>query len=582
MLCPSCGAPLQPSPPSPPRRRLWLNRLLWALAAVAALALTVALAGYAGLYFGERDRESQRQATIQEHYQAGLEAMNAGEYEMARAHFRYILRLDPDNAMAKQGIAEVESRLAARPTPTSEVVRPLADQLWEKAKAAYDEERWEEAASLLTQLRSLDAEYHADEVEEMLFRSLYNAGMALLDEDQLEEGIFYLDRAVALRPLDEEAAYQRNLAARYLAAMNLWGVDWEGTIEALKELYAIAPNYKDVYQRLYQAYVEYGDSLSEAGEMCPAEMAYTEALRLYADQTVESKREQAAQVCLVATPTAANGAQPVLTPQRIPGFNVGRLAYPVYNAESGFYDLFALYDNGCILRVAVSADQPWWEWGTGRIIYRDRMNNAFSMVLPEEGVPLLLMSADGKAWPTLSPDGTRLAYAAPDAAGVWSIYIVPLDGSGEPRRLAEGWSPAWGPTGLIAYTGCEADGTTCGIFLVDPDGGASPRRLTGSMDDTAVAWAPAGNLMAYMTDVSGNWDVMLLSPEGGVVPFTTTPSDDGLPAWAPDGSGLAFVSNRDGKWAIYVADTSGQNVQRIVDLGEQMPAWDNQRLAWAP
>ena len=582
LLCPACGAALPQGGSAPRPSRRWLHPLLWVLAALALLALTVAISGYAGLYYGERDREAERQATIQEHYQAGLEALNAGQYEIARAHFQYILQLDPDNAMAEQGAAEVEARIAARPTPTSEVVRPLADQLWEKAKAAYEAQDWEEAASLLTQLRSLDPEYQADEVEEMLFHSLYEAGMALLDEDQLEEGIFYLDRAVALRPLDEEAAYQRNLAARYLAALNLWGVDWEGTIEALKELYALAPDYKDVYQRLYRAYVEYGDSLSEQGEMCPAEMAYTEALRLFADPQVESKREQAAQVCLVATPAAANGAQPMLTPQRIPGFNVGRLAYPVYNEESGLYDLFALYDNGRILRVAKSADQPWWEWGTGRVIYRDRLNNAFSMVLPEEGVPLLLMAADGKAWPTLSPDGQRLAYAAPDATGVWSIYVTRTDGSAEPRRLAAGWSPAWGPTGLIAYTGCEADGESCGIFVLNPDDGSAPRRLTGSMDDTAVAWAPSGNLMAYMTDVAGNWDVMLLSLEGGVVPFTTEPSEDGLPAWAPDGSGLAFVSNRDGKWAIYVADPNGQNVQRIVDLGEQMPAWDNQRLSWSP
>ncbi len=583
LLCPHCGATLQTEDrPAPSSRRRWLLRLLWLLAALAALALTVAIAGYAGIYYGEQDRATQREASVQAHYQDGLKALNEGRYELARAHFQYILQLDPGNALARQGLEEVEARLAARPTPTSEVTRPLAEQLWERAQAAYEAESWEEAASLLTQLRALDAEYRADEVEPMLFHSLYEAGMALLEQDQLEEGIFYLDRAVALRPLDEEALYQRNLAARYMAAMNLWGVDWEGTIEALKELYAIAPDYKDVYQRLYQAYVEYGDTLSEQGEMCPAEMAYTEALRLYADPQIEARREAAAQVCLVATPTAANGARPMLTPQPIPGFTVGRLAYPVYNAESGLYDLFALYANGRILRVAESADQPWWEWNTGRVIYRDRMNNAFSMVLPEEGVPLLLMSADGKAWPTLSPDGARLVYAAPDASGTWSIYVRRTDGGDQPRRLADGWAPAWGPSGMIAYTGCETDGTTCGIFLLNPDDGSAPRRLTGSIDDTAVAWAPDGSMMAYMTDVTGNWDVMLLSPTGGVVPFTTDPADDGLPAWAPDGSGIAFVSHRSGAWAIYIADTSGANVQRIVDLGEAMPAWDNQRLSWAP
>ena len=88
--------------------------------------------------------------------------------------------------------------------------------------------------------------------------------------------------------------------------------------------------------------------------------------------------------------------------------------------------------------------------------------------------------------------------------------------------------------------------------------------------------------MAYMSDVTGNWDILLLGREGGVTQFTYESSDEGLPAWAPDGSGIAFVSNRSGTWGIYVADRDGKNIRRIVDLGVEMPGWDNQRLSWSP
>ena len=585
-LCPQCGAdlipaPLEPAGPDIPRRS-WARRLLWPALALFIFAASLAASGYAGLYRGERDRESQVQATIQTHYEDGLRALNDGEYELAQAHFRYVLQLEPDNALAQQGLAEAAARLEIKPTPTSEAEQSLVEQLYEQARAAYEAQDWTTAAGAFTQLRAIDTAYRQTEVEEMLFTALYNAGTAFLTEDSLEKGIFYLDRAVALRPLDAEAVNQRNLAARYQSALGFWAVDWEQAIAKLEELYAIAPNYRDVFSRLYQANLEYGNCLADAGEMCPAERAYTKALRLSSDPQVEQKRAEAAQVCLVATPVPLEGSQPILTPQAIPGFTVGRLAYPVYNSETGFYDLFALYANGQILRIANNADQPWWEWGTGRVIYRDRLGNAIAMVLPEEGVPQHLSASDHRSWPTLSPDGQRMAYSSPDADGVWQVYIVNTYGGDEPRLLAQGWSPAWGPTGWLAYTGCDADGVACGIVVDNPDDDQPGSRLTGNENDTAVSWAPGGNLMAYMTNVTGNWDIMLLDTGGGVTQFTYETSDDGLPAWAPDGSGVAFMSNRDGKWAIYIADPDGKNVRRIVDLGVEMPAWDNQRLSWSP
>jgi len=558
---------------------LW-KRLLVILLALGIFSAVLVGAAYIGLYYGERDRQTARQNVVQEHYTAGLNALNEGRFERAAAEFQYVLQLNPQHTLAEQGLTEARARLAVKPTPTLEAITSLAEQLLDQARASFAANDWVATARTLTQLRALDPDYEPEEVEETLFTSLYNAGIAFLEEEALEVGISYLDQAIALRPLDADAVNQRNLAARYLDALNYWGVDWELCIERFEALYATNPSYKDVAQRVYRAYLAYADYFAAQGEMCPAEMQYAQAQRMYADPTIDQKRAEAAQICLVATPTPLEGTTPHLTPQPIPGFTYGRLAYPVYNSTTEIYDIYALYTDGRILRAASGSDQPWWELGTGRLAYRDKVAGGVKMVLPEEGIPLQLLAPAGQAWPTLSPDSRRVAYAV-FVDGVWSIYITNTDGSGEPRRLGTGWAPAWGASGLLAYTGCDATGK-CGITLDNPDDDQPGTVLTGSENDSAVSWAPGGNMLAYMTNVTGNWDIILLSPEGGVEQLTFDASDEGLPVWSPDGGHLGFVSNRDGNWAIYVMQLDGQNVQRLLDLGPSLPGWENQRLSWVP
>ena len=605
LLCPQCGtmveetqptraqrpgrptsAPATPAPESETTARWQRIRplLLWAIGFLCLLALSLGGAAYGGLYQGERDRERQHQELTEQHYQTGLERLDAGEFELAIAEFEYVLKLDPDHAFAQQGIAEAQARVAARPTPTSETYEIVADDLYQKAVAHYEAERWEEAVAVLTQLRVLGPTYEAEVVEEMLFTSLYSAGMALLDEDRLEEGIFYLDQAIALRPLDEEALTQRSLAVQYMTALGYWGVDWERCIERFEQLYAIAPDYKDVLWRLYRAHVTYADAWYAQGEMCPAEKQYTLATQLMVDSEVEQKRTEAAQTCLIATPTPIapiTGTLPITLTELPPGFTTGRLAYPIYNTQTGLYDVYALFNDRRLIRMAGGADQPCWLWGSGALGYRNLLSPGISLLVPGEAVPRQLASGAGLSWPTFSPDGSRMAYAVQDAAGTWWITIAPTDGSTEPQTYAEGRGPAWGPTGLLAWTGCEASGA-CGVFADNPDDDQPPTRLTASINDTGLSWAPNGGMLAYMSNVTGNWEIYLLNITGGIVVLTDNPASDGLPAWAPDGSGLAFVSNRDGAWGLYLMGPNGGDPHKILTLGPSLPDWTAQRLSWAP
>jgi Tol biopolymer transport system component len=173
-----------------------------------------------------------------------------------------------------------------------------------------------------------------------------------------------------------------------------------------------------------------------------------------------------------------------------------------------------------------------------------------------------------------------MAYAAQDAAGTWQVYIRPTDGSAEAQLHAQGRGPAWGPTGLLAWTGC--DNGECGIFIDNPDDDQPANRLTGSANDIGLSWAPDGSNVAYMSNVTGNWEIYLLNVSGGIAVLTEDANSDGLPAWAPDGSGIAFASNRDGTWGLYLMTPSGDNPRKIVTLGPNLPNWTVQRLSWAP
>jgi tetratricopeptide (TPR) repeat protein len=560
--------------------------LLWGLGFVLLLVLSVGAGAYLGIRRGEQERIRRLEREVERHYATGLQHLDDGSYQLAEAEFDYVLRLDPGHSGAEQGLAEVEARVNADPTPTKKPEEPIAEQLYREALSHYEAERWQEAASVLTTLRQLDPDHEPEQVEAMLFESRYEAGMALLEEGDFELGIFYLDRAVALRPLDEEASEERRLAKKYVEALSYWGADWEETIAHFEELYRTAPQYRDVFQRLYQAHVRYARAWERQGEMCPAAEQYEQALRLMNSAETEARHTEAVEVCRNATPTPVptiEGSRPLTQTALPPGFNAGRLAYPLYDTASGTWDVYALFADGRLLQMVSNADQPVWMWNSDALGYRDRLSPGISLLPSLQAPPQQLAAGASLAWPTFSPDGRRMAYASPDQAGVWQIFLRPTDGSAEPQPHAAGWGPAWGPSGLLAWTGCEPDnGEACGIFIDNPDDDQPATRVSGSGNDIALSWSPGGNQLAYMSDHTGNWEVYIYNLGGGFQVLTDHPASDGLPVWSPDGSAIAFVSNRDGAWSIYLMQPGGEDPRQVISLGPNYPNWTQQRLSWAP
>jgi hypothetical protein len=115
-------------------------------------------------------------------------------------------------------------------------------------------------------------------------------------------------------PGDSELHYEQYIAGLYLTAKSALGTNYSTAIQALSELYQQAPNYLDVQQLLFDQQVAYGDAWVAQGEYCPAVAQYQNALNMFSNPSVATKRDSATAACALATPVGGapvDGQQPI-------------------------------------------------------------------------------------------------------------------------------------------------------------------------------------------------------------------------------------------------------------------------------
>src|SRR5438270_2404125 len=82
------------------------------------------------------------------------------------------------------------------------------------------------------------------------------------------------------------------------------------------------------------------------------------------------------------------------------------------------------------------------------------------------------------------------------------------------------------------------------IWLVPSQGGWPTQLTVSDQRQINIAWSPRGRWIAYTSDYGGNeqWDLFLVSIENGqVVNLTNSPEvSEEAPSWSPDGEKLAY------------------------------------------
>jgi hypothetical protein len=212
------------------------------------------------------------------------------------------------------------------------------------------------------------------------------------------------------------------------------------------------------------------------------------------------------------------------------------------------------------------------------------------LVRPDGSKARRLTSGINPAW---SADGARLAFVRSFCVEYYycDLGLGVFDyrsASGSVQWLTDKWdlSPAWKPNGsTIAFVRAGA------LFQVKPDGTGLARIPTPSATfvTSGVAWSPNGARLAFGCGQSEDFDdICIINEDGsGFARLTAQGRSNSAPAWSPDGNQIAFVrvdyqTQRDSPPQPYIAlmQSDGSNARRVAS--GTSPAWsrDGRRIVF--
>ena len=216
--------------------------------------------------------------------------------------------------------------------------------------------------------------------------------------------------------------------------------------------------------------------------------------------------------------------------------------------------------------------------------------------------------------PTMSPDGTRIAWTSTRDSGDQEIWIMYEDGSGA-KRLT--FTPGEDRPGTFSPDGTQISFQTARFPASSPGpghssleimrmniDGSNPIRLTNNdFQDSFAHWSPLGDRIAFTTNrdqpadqpASSNYfEIYTMNASDGSNPVNVTNSlgEDSHAHWSPDGTMLTYHSRRDfvpnpgaTQVEIYRSNADGTNPVRLTgpdNVFDIFPVWspDGTKIAW--
>jgi TolB protein len=177
------------------------------------------------------------------------------------------------------------------------------------------------------------------------------------------------------------------------------------------------------------------------------------------------------------------------------------------------------------------------------------------------------------SFPSISPDGRKVAFFSKLFGGTGDIWTGNVDGTGMTQMTSSGSPevmPEWTSDGLSVRYGRPLGG---GVQLWErraSDGGERPltdasRQIPGwprvSKDGTRVAW----HSMHYPApdEAALNISVATLPDLGGARQLTRDAEGAGFPAWSPDGKSIAYELLRGPHSYLAVMDADGSGQEQL-------------------
>jgi tetratricopeptide (TPR) repeat protein len=234
-------------------------------------------------------------------FQYGIQQMANANYNLARTHFEYVLKIYPKFPGVTEKYTEVMVKLAEAAKPTAQpLATPTrsnlnAEGLFNQATQEVQTLQWAAAMNTLEALRNEDTTFRTIDVDGLFFTTMrYRAVDMIVKEGNLEEGLYLFSLVSRYAPLDHDAVNYSNWARLYLTGASYWGVDWEQVVNYFSQLAAAFPYMHDgtgwtANDRLMKGSEYYGDQLAAKGEHCNAVEQFQIAINFNPTEELKDK-----------------------------------------------------------------------------------------------------------------------------------------------------------------------------------------------------------------------------------------------------------------------------------------------------
>lgn len=272
-----------------------------------------------------QNQEEELLGSLERQTELAAENMAQANYELALRRLEWVLARQPDNRQARALRETAQAALnqstapstappltptaVSEPTPTpGQITSP--EEALQRIRRLSVNKAWVEAVSALITFQQQFPSYEREETDQLLFEAYLGYGRLLLDGPQVEQGLFYLERAAELGDLPLAMLEYQTWGRLYTQGISFYGVNWSASAYYFRDLCLAAPFYQDACTRLTHILIAHGDQYALMEEWCPAQLLYEEAARQSGSEVTE-KLNTARAGCLAATPTPITGTIPI-------------------------------------------------------------------------------------------------------------------------------------------------------------------------------------------------------------------------------------------------------------------------------
>lgn len=173
-------------------------------------------------------------------------------------------------------------------------------------------------------------------------------------------------------------------------------------------------------------------------------------------------------------------------------------------------------------------------------------------------------------YPTISPDGTKLAFISGEG-GQFDLWVSDVNGLNRHKLTydaANDTMPCWHPNGQQLTWVSDRAGHS-DLWQTNVDGSGQRQLGNFSSDQASPSYSPDGLHLVFSSNRDrGNFDIWTMDADGGnLVQLTRKDASaskvaDGAPTWSPDGTHVAFArwSN---KWDVYRVGSDGSGLLQL-------------------